>query len=224
MVAAVLLLLYSCSATDSNPCLELNSGSLNRSACEALSAGFTSVDCCGAALDPYTLPPPRVATASRSCVRSIGLGGTHRFYLLSVAILLQASPSHPPLLLAWEPIPARGACTPLLFPSRTAGWQAVVWARARAPPSHALGSHCQATHQTHRGHSKGWSTRARTTSWPSSQSYSVRRQEQSRGRAARVVRRRAGRTGDAWPHLNLGRACHHGPVEARLQRPLSQYL
>ena len=94
MVAAVLLLLCSCSATDSNPCLELNSGSLNRSACEALSAGFTSVDCCGAALDPYTLPPPRIATATRSCVRSIGPGGTHRFcwpYLLSVAILLQAS-------------------------------------------------------------------------------------------------------------------------------------
>ena len=102
MVAAVHLLLCNCSAMDSSPCLELNRGSLNRSACEALSAGFTSVHCCGAALDPYTPPPPRIATATRSYVRSIDPAEMHRFwlpYLLSVAILLQASLlPHPPAL------------------------------------------------------------------------------------------------------------------------------
>ena len=148
MVAAVLLLLCGCSATDSNPCSELNGGSLKRSTCEALWAGFTSVDCCGAAQDPYTPPPPPIATATRSCVRSIGPGGTHRFwlpYLLSVAILLQAWP------LATRPCARLGACSrtrslqftasPLLPPQVCREWFGrapephlrMHWARAAKP-------------------------------------------------------------------------------------------
>ena len=132
MVAAVLLLLRSCSATDSNPCLELNSGLLNRSAYEALSAGFTSVDCCGAALDPYTLPLPRIATATRSCVRSIDPGETHRFwlpYLLSVAILLQARPLTTRPCMPASPFPHEEHAFHCFSPPLAAGLQAVVWAR-----------------------------------------------------------------------------------------------
>ena len=102
-MAAVLLLLRSCSTTDSSPCSELNGGLPNCSTCEALSAGFTSVDCCVAALDPYTQPPPLIATVTRSCVRSIDPGGTSGFWwphLLMVAILLQASPFFLPPALA----------------------------------------------------------------------------------------------------------------------------
>ena len=103
MMAAVLLLLRSCSTTDSSPCSELNSGLPNCSTCEALSAGFTSVDCCVAALDPYRQSPPLIATVTHSCVRSIDPGGTSGFWwphLLMVAILLQASPFFLPPALA----------------------------------------------------------------------------------------------------------------------------
>ena len=132
MVAAVSLLLCSCSATDSSPCLELNSGSLNRSACEALSVGFTPVDCCGAALDPHTLPPPRIATATRSCVRSIDPGETHRFwlpYLLSVAILLQARPLTTRPCVPGSPFPHEEHAFHCFSAPLAAGLQAVVWAR-----------------------------------------------------------------------------------------------
>ena len=108
MAAAALRMLCSCSATGSNPCPELNGGSLNRSRCEALLAGFTSVDCCGAALDPYTPLPRPIATTTRSCVCSIGPGGTHGFwlpYVLSVAILLQAWPLTTRPCAAWGPFP-----------------------------------------------------------------------------------------------------------------------
>ena len=105
MMAAdlVVLLLLSCSTAKSSPCSELNRGLPNCSTCEALSAGFTSVDCCVAALDPYTQPPQRFATATRPCVRSIGPGGTSSSWwphLLTVAILLQASPFFLPPALA----------------------------------------------------------------------------------------------------------------------------
>ena len=130
MVAAVLLLLCSCSATENtNPCSELDGGSLNRSTCEALGA---FADCCGAAQDPYTPPPPPIATVTRSCVRSIGPGGTHRFwlpYLLSVAILLQARPLTTRPCVPGSPFPHEEHAFHYFSPPLAAGLQAVVWAR-----------------------------------------------------------------------------------------------
>ena len=103
MMAVVLLLLRSGSTATSSPCSELNCGLPNCSTSEALSAGFTSFDCSVAALNSCTQPRPLIVTATRSCVRSIGPGGTSSFWLphlLTVAILLQASPFFLPPALA----------------------------------------------------------------------------------------------------------------------------
>lgn len=123
IMAAVLLLLRSCSTTDSSPCSEINAGLPNCSTCKALSAGFTSVDCCVAALYPYTQRPPLIATSTRPCVRSIGSGGTSRFWwphVLTVAILLQASSFFLPPTLARRGAQPRTRSmhltAPILFP------------------------------------------------------------------------------------------------------------
>ena len=141
MMAVVLLLLRSGSTAKSSPCSELNCGLPNCSTSEALSAGFTSFDCSVAALNSCTQPRPLIVTATRSCVRSIGPGGTSSFWwshLLTVAILLQASPFFlPPALARLRAQPRTRSMrltAPILFPPQVCS----LWFGRAPEPRHRM--------------------------------------------------------------------------------------